>query len=111
MALTHSHQGQHGPDCFGCKIRTVAFGASCTPGRRPEAMATMAREDRWNKDIPAYGELMKNGVQPRKVDGCADVAKSDATKFEIETGITVPTKAGKALAKDCLVELGHGSMV
>lgn len=29
-----SHDGQHGDDCFGCKIKTVQLSPSSTPSRR-----------------------------------------------------------------------------
>lgn len=109
--MTRTHSGQHGPDCYGCKLATVNFGASCTPTRKPVAVADMARESRWNRDIPAFQELRKNGVQPRQIDGCGDVAQSDAERFEIQTGVAVQGKANKERTKDALVALGHGATI
>ncbi len=105
---------EHAPDCacFRCKIRSISFAASCTPTRRPETVATNEREARWHRDIPAYVSLVKDGVQPRTVDGCHAVAQSDAERFEINTGIAVSGgKAAKQVTKDLLVELGHGKLV
>lgn len=28
------HRGQHGPDCFGCKVQTVQLPPSATPSRK-----------------------------------------------------------------------------
>jgi hypothetical protein len=97
--------------CFGCHARSINFAASCTPTRRPETVRTNAREARWQRDIPAYTSLVKNGVQPRTIDGCGDVALSDAEKFEITTGIAVPGRAAKQATKDALVALGHADLV
>lgn len=103
----HIHDGTG--DDFGCKLRTISFAASCTPMRRAETVATNAREARWHRDIPAYQSLVKNGVQPRTIDGCHEVAQSDADKIEIETGQVIRGKAAKQRAKDTLELLGHST--
>lgn len=96
---------------FGCRIKSISFAASAMPTRHPTVVATNAREARWHKDIPAYKSLVANGIQPRGIDGCHDVAQTTAEKFEIETGIAVPGKAQKQATKDALQLLGHGEYV
>ncbi len=91
--------------CFGCHVRSVNFAASCTPTRRRETVRTNNRESRWHRDIPAYQALVKNGVQPRTIDGCGDVVQTTAEPFEISTGIAVPNKAAKREVKDVVAAL------
>lgn len=110
--MTRTHWGQHTLDvCFGCRVQTVSVAPSAMPSRHPEAVATNAREARWHKDIPAYQGLVKNGVQPRQIDGCHDLAQTTAERFEISTGIAVPGKAQKQATKDALQLLGHGDLI
>ena len=36
------HYGQHGPECFACKLKTIRFGAMQPP--------TTGKKDRWGND-------------------------------------------------------------
>ena len=36
------HYGQHGPECFACKLKTIRFGALKPP--------TTSKKDRWGSD-------------------------------------------------------------
>ena len=47
-------------------------------------------EKNWQRDIPAYKELVKQGIQPEQVDGCADLAARATTAQEIGAEITPP---------------------
>lgn len=91
--------------CFGCKIRSVNFAASCTPTRRASTVATNRREARWHRDIPAYSSLVREGVQPRTIDGCGDLVQTDAEPFEIESGIAVPNRVARREVKDVVEAL------
>lgn len=50
------------------------------------AIEITAREKRWDKDIPAYTRLRKNGFQPKGIDGSADLELRATTRYEIESG-------------------------
>jgi hypothetical protein len=52
-------------DCFGCKLRTIQFN------RGPASQTLMER--RWAEDMPAYARLRRDGLQPRHVDGSAEL--------------------------------------
>jgi hypothetical protein len=42
------HYGQHGPECFGCKLKSLSFGRVEGGNRGP---ATLPNDDRrWEKD-------------------------------------------------------------
>ena len=40
-----------------------------------------------DKDLDAYKRLRQDGVQPRKIDGSANVEKRAEEKWQVETGI------------------------
>lgn len=71
--MIRTHDGSHGPDCYGCRIQTVGFAPSAMPSRgtNQTAVDTNAREGRWNKDMPAYKRLRRDGLQPERIDGSA----------------------------------------
>jgi hypothetical protein len=47
-------------------------------------------ERNWNKDMPAYKRLRADGLQPKKIDGAAEVEKKAQESWQVETGI-LPT--------------------
>jgi hypothetical protein len=55
-----------GCDCFGHKLRTLQFN--------PKGPATQTRmEEGWSRDMPAYARLRADGIQPRGIDGSAEL--------------------------------------
>lgn len=51
-------------------------------------MAQINKTERgWNKDMPAYKRLRANGLQPKKIDGAAEVEKRAQEAWQVETGI------------------------
>lgn len=84
--------------CFKCRegrgcIRDVSFSAAATPTRRATAVAGVAKDRRWDADMPAYKRLRKNGVQPRQIDGSAALETRASDQFEVELGTIVPKEA------------------
>ncbi len=87
------HQEKHPsldvPGCFGCKVASVTFPASVTPTR--SAGASHAKwvndtEAQWHKDMPAYKRLVQDGLQPPKIDGCAELEQRATSRTQIEAG-------------------------
>lgn len=77
------------PGCFGCKVAHFSVPASATPTRRAGASHAAwvnATENRWHKDMAAYKRLVQDGVQPPKIDGCADLEKKAESRAEVELG-------------------------
>lgn len=72
--------------CIACKVRSVSVSARATPTRRPDALAVEATEARWERDMPAYHALRKQGLHPKQIDGSADLAARAVDKSEIEMG-------------------------
>lgn len=74
------------------------------PTRHPGAADTAAREKRWSRDMPAYKTLRGQGVQPRGIDGCADVAVRAESKLEVESG-QVMNRGQERQASEILAEM------
>lgn len=79
-----THDGRHGPGCFGCKARSIRFGASAMPTRKPHVNDLVAKEAQWAKDHPAYKALRKDGLQPRTSEGAHELMMTATTRNEIE---------------------------
>ena len=65
-------------------LLSVSVAPSATPSRHPQAVEVNEREARWHKDMPAYKRLVDSGVQPPRIDGCADIEARAETKLEVE---------------------------
>lgn len=78
------HDGSHGEDCFGCRIKTVAFSAAAMPTRLSHVSRTQATETAWDRDGEAYKRLRKDGVQPHGIDGAAALETLANDRREIE---------------------------
>lgn len=72
--------------CDRCRWASVAVAPSVFSSRSggAEAAATNAREARWQKDMPAYRRLRRDGVQPKGIDGCAEVEAKAEAVHEVE---------------------------
>jgi hypothetical protein len=64
------------------------LSASVTPTKKGAARAIQIdkTEAGWQKDIPAYVRLRKQGYQPVGIDGSAKMESEATTRFEIESG-------------------------
>ena len=73
--------------CFGCKVAGVRMATNSTTTRGKRVSEVNQTERNWNKDMPAYKRLRADGLQPRKIDGAAEVEKKAKEKWQVETGI------------------------
>lgn len=73
---------------FKAKLHSISFG-KVPGGARDKASAERKREKRWDKDMSAYAELRKQGLQPQGIDGCGDLATMASDKWEIDHGIAL----------------------
>jgi len=73
--------------CFGCRIAGVSFAASSMPSRKIATNDIDATERRWSKDMDAYKRLKRDGLQPAKIDGSAEMEKKAEHRSQVETGI------------------------
>lgn len=81
------HREVHPTDvegCFGCKVLGVRMGANTTTSRGARVEEINQRERGWNRDMPAYKRLRKQGLQPRQIDGAAVLEKHANERWQIE---------------------------
>jgi hypothetical protein len=82
----HPHLDVEG--CFGCRVASVAFAASAAPSRSAGAAHAQwvnETEKRWHKDMAAYKRLVRDGVQPMQIDGCAEREARANTREQVES--------------------------
>lgn len=63
------------------------MGTNSTTSRGAKVAEVKQTEKNWNKDMPAYKRLRANGLQPKKIDGAAEVEKKAQEPWQVETGI------------------------
>lgn len=63
---------------FKAKLKTIQFGG-------PKSSQSQM-ESRWEKDMPAYYRLRRNGLQPSRIDGCAELETRATSQTEVEMG-------------------------
>lgn len=82
--MQRTHFGQHGPNCFGCKIQSVSFGVAAFPTRKPDAVKHAEWVDQMETDMPAYKALRADGLQPPAIAGSRDRMMHAETAAEVE---------------------------
>lgn len=87
MKHAEVHPSLNVEGCFGCKVAGVRMGTNTTTTRGQRVAQVNQTERNWNKDMPAYKRLRADGLQPRKIDGAAEVEKKAQEKWQVETGI------------------------
>jgi hypothetical protein len=90
------------PDCFGCKVKSLSISATVFASGNAGAarvMEVVNMEKRWDKDLPAYKRLRKQGYQPKSTEGAAALERDATSRFEIESGriSSDPKKLASAL--------------
>lgn len=87
MKHRETHPNLDVEGCFGCRIAGVRMGANSTTTRGGRVAQINATERGWNKDMPAYKRLREQGLQPKRIDGAAEVEKKANETWQVETGI------------------------
>lgn len=50
--MRRTHEGQHGADCFGCKVQTVQMDTRAMPSRRNNVPPKVNKDaNAWNRGI------------------------------------------------------------
>lgn len=92
--------------CYGCHLLSINIGAAALPTRKAEVRRTEEKERLLSKDLPAYKRLRDDGLQPRNIDGSADLEGKVTSQFDIDLGHVVPrqqrerVKEGFAMAAE-----------
>lgn len=83
-------------NCFKCKMATFSISAAALPTRKPEVRNSLALENDYKVNSPAYARLRKEGFQPKSVMTAARVEAQATSRFEIESGHRLSSaKVGK----------------
>ena len=78
-----THDGTHGPECFGCKVKSVHISGEAMPTRGQVARIATT-EKAWDRDGEADKRRREDGVQPYGIDGAAAVEVMANSKEEVE---------------------------
>ena len=108
--------------CFKCRegtgcIRAVSFAPSAMPNRYPEVQPVIDKDKQWDRDMPAYKRIRRNGVQPPHIDGSAALESHANDQFEVEMGKIVPkemtseVKEGLAISRELEISRPAGVQV
>ena len=100
MTATHSYDHRQPVEgCYLCKLRSVSISPAAMPTRQDvRYSATDELEKGWQKDIPAFKRLEKDGLNPGRVDGAAELEALAQTKTEIQEGTLHTPEQRKSLA-------------
>ena len=90
MKHQETHPNLDVEGCFGCRVAGVRMGTNTTTTRGAKVAEVNTTERNWDKDMPAYKRLRANGLQPKRIDGAANVEKRAQEGWQVETGI-LPT--------------------
>lgn len=97
LTCLHSHRTYTAKEGWVCKDCEKHLTAEDVPSREGIPQFSFGalnakvkevddREKRWDKDMPAYKRLRKQGLQPKTIDGAAHLEAKATTRFEIESG-------------------------
>lgn len=84
------------PDCglaYGAHPWGFSVASAALPTRaHPDTVRINQTEKQWDRDMTAYKALRSDGLQPRRIDGCADVQARAATELEVAYGKPISKK-------------------
>lgn len=87
MKHRETHPNLDVEGCFGCRIANVRVAPNHTTTGGERAAQINATEARWHKDMPAYKRLRADGLQPKTIEGAANLEKKAKEAWQVETGI------------------------
>lgn len=85
------------------------ISASALATRGEEVVAIEAKEQRWQRDMPAYARFRRQGIQPKAIDGADEMEARARTRFQIETGIYVSSEEKVQEGMGMAQELGFNA--
>lgn len=97
------------PECSRVAVlhlASPAIAADALPNKLHGVRATNATEARWDKDMPAYKRLRRDGLQPKHIDGSAAAEARAEHPLEIEMGRKLGAEADVQRAQEVAAELG-----
>lgn len=98
MKHQEKHPGLDVEGCFGCKVAGVSFGANSTTTRGARVADINRTARSWDRDMPAYKRLRRDGLQPERIDGCADLEARASSAAEVESRPDVEKLVARGVA-------------
>ena len=99
MKHMETHPGLDVEGCFGCKVAGVRMGANTTTTKGARVQETEDRARRWDKDMPAYKRLRKQGYQPRGIDGAARIEATATSAAQVESRPDIEKLVARGVAE------------
>jgi len=84
MKHRETHPNLDVEGCFGCRVSLVHVGPNSTTTRGAAVSQTEQKARGWDKDMPAYRRLRKQGYQPRSIDGSARLEATATSAAQVE---------------------------
>lgn len=66
------------------KLRSVSVSKVATPSRGGRVPMLVDRERQWETDHAAYRRMRREGLQPKVLDGAAELEKRAETRLDVE---------------------------
>ena len=86
MKHQETHPNLDVEGCFGCRVAGIRMGMNSTTSRGSKVAQINKTERQWNVDMPAYKRLRREGLQPKRIDGAAEIEKKAEHKFQVKPG-------------------------
>lgn len=104
-SLWMSIQEQHEVRCDQCRGIAIQVFTPPLVNITVAAREVDDREARWSKDMAAYKRMRHDGLQPRGIDGCAEIEARANTETEVSMGKILPfskVREGQARSAEIL---------
>lgn len=75
------------------------MGANTTTTKGARVAETENRARRWDKDMPAYRRLRKQGYQPRSIDGAARIEATATSAAQVESRPDIEKLVARGVAE------------
>jgi len=89
--MVKTHFGQHGDECFACKIQFINVSGAAMPTRKANLVSQLDYSAKREKDIDAYKRLRKEGNKVKSTTDARMLEREARTTFELESGMVAPT--------------------
>jgi hypothetical protein len=99
MKHMETHPNLDVEGCFGCRVAGISFGANPSTTKGQEVAKINERAKNWDKDMPAYKRLRRNGLQPKGIDGAAALEARATTAAEVESRPNVENLIKRGVAE------------
>lgn len=93
------HPGLDVEGCFGCKVAGVSFGANASTTGGAQVAEINQRAKNWDKDMPAYKRLRREGLQPKGIDGAAAIESRATSAAQVEGRVDVEKLVKRGIAE------------